>query len=219
MRAVMGRPEPWGAFSQRCRQARKIDIYRLPQAKGFSTSDEVEKELDSERRLRRVILMVVGVTDALSALKSAGELVKTLMDLRDVSIVQSKAIELQREIFTAQQGALASQESQLALLKRVSDLERELMRFENWEAEKQRYQLETLPPGIHMYRLKQGMEHGEPPHKICANCYNKGVKSLLHISSQGSGLTEWKCHACGFKEDSGHYERPQVNRSRDDWGA
>lgn len=147
--------------------------------------------------------MVVGVTDALTALKSASDLVKALVELRDVSLVNSKALELQRQILAAHEGALAAQDAKALLHKRVAELEAEVMRFETWETEKQRYELHKLPPGILIYRTKLGMEGAEPAHEICANCYQKRVKSLLHIVSSGNGRTHWKCHECGFDELSG----------------
>ncbi|MBI4922326.1 MAG: hypothetical protein HY834_11295 [Devosia nanyangense] len=119
---------------------------------------------------------------------------------------------LQQHIFDARDALSATQEKQATALKRIIDLEGEIASFKNWEAEKQRYKLETLPPGIHMYGLKPGMENGEPPHKICATCFNQGFKSLLHITGQGNGLTSWKCHRCGFEEQTGHFVDPRPDR-------
>jgi hypothetical protein len=76
------------------------------------------------------------------------------------------------------------------LIERIRELEKKLMQFENWEAEKQRYELVKLDPGILIRRLKAGMENGEPPHEICANCHDAGKKSLLHNTGHSYGLTQ-----------------------------
>lgn len=140
-----------------------------------------------------------------SAFKTMLDMAKALKDLDTATARNSAVIELQEKI-------LAAQTEYAALTERVSYLEEEVARFENWEAEKQRYQLEELPPGIFVYALKKGMERGEPPHKICANCYQKGLKSLLHNLGQNNGLTHWKCHGCGFDERTGRFIAPKIDR-------
>lgn len=152
--------------------------------------------------------MVGEVFAGISAFKTMFDLAKALKEMDAANIRNSAVMDLQDRIMTAQ-AAYA------ALASTVSDLEAQVRRFETWEAEKQRYQLEELPPGILMYRLKAGMENGEPPHKICANCYNKGEKAFLYNLGTGNGLTHWKCHSCGFTEHSGHYIEPRRDRGND----
>ena len=148
------------------------------------------------------------VSEALTGLgifKSLLDMAKGLKDINDATVRNTAIIELQEKI-------LAAREQQSVLAERVRDLEKEVARFENWETEKLRYQLEELPPGILVYTLKEGMENGEPPHKICGTCYQKGIKSLLHHGDQNNGLTLWKCYECGFKERTGHSVAPKIVR-------
>jgi hypothetical protein len=149
--------------------------------------------------------MLAEAITGLGTFKTMLDMAKGLKDINDAAVRNTAIVELTEKI-------IAAQAAQTALIARVSDLEKDLVRFENWEAEKQRYQLEELPPGILVRSLKPGMENGEPPHKICANCYEKGVKSPLHNRGQANGLTHWRCHTCGFNEKTGHYVRPQINR-------
>lgn len=102
--------------------------------------------------------MVVGVTDALTALKSASDLVKALVELRDVSLVNSKALELQRQILAAHEGALAAQDAKALLHKRVAELEAEIMRFETWETEKAALRASQTAPRYPHLQNKAG--HG-----------------------------------------------------------
>ncbi len=162
--------------------------------------------------------MVDGISLALGSIKSASEAAKALIELRDAAKISEATIELQGKIAAAMQLALAAQQEQAALIAQANDLKKKIVSFENWESEKQRYQMETLPPGIHMYGLKTGMENGEPPHKICADCYNKGQKSLLHNLGSGNGLTHWKCRMCGFDEHTGEL-RPPAGSNRGGWMA
>lgn len=153
--------------------------------------------------------MLAEAITGLGTFKTMLDMAKGLKDINDAAIRNTAIVELTEKI-------IAAQAAQTALITRVGELEKELVRFENWETEKQRYEMETLPPGIHMYRLKAGMENGEPPHKVCADCYNKGVKSLLHNTGTFNGQTHWKCHSCGFDETTGSFVPPPVNRGGDD---
>jgi hypothetical protein len=138
----------------------------------------------------------------ISLFKSMLNMAKGLKDMNDAAVRNGAVIELQEKI-------LSAREQQAALLERISDLEKEVAHLEAWESEKERYQLEQLPPGILIYSLKPGMENGEPSHKICADCYNQGVKSYLHVLGEGNGLTRRKCNRCGFDLHTGHFIQPQ----------
>jgi ribosomal protein L37AE/L43A len=144
----------------------------------------------------------------IGSFKTMLDMAKGLKDINDAAVRNTAVIELTEKIISAQA-------VQTALVARVGELEKDLVRFETWETEKERYQLRELPPGIFVRALKSGMENGEPPHHVCADCYNKGVKSLLHVTGQGNGRTHWKCHSCGFNEHSGTFTPPRVNRGSD----
>src|SRR3569623_740175 len=92
--------------------------------------------------------------------------VKGLKDINDAAVRNDVSIALQRQI-------LEAQAEQLALVEKVRDLTEQISRFEKWETEKQRYQLEELPPGLFVYGVKADARGVEPDHKLCANCYNK----------------------------------------------
>lgn len=154
-----------------------------------------------------------------ASLRVAGDITKAAIDLRDAQMLQGKIIELNKVILDAQSNAMGAQLEQFTLIERVRALEADVAKLEAWEREKQRYQLESLPPGILMYTLKPGMENGDPPHKICANCYNQGVKSFLNNEGSSNGLTTWKCHRCGFHVDTGHFVEPSGGREPSSWMA
>ena len=94
--------------------------------------------------------------------------------------VQSKAIELQQIILSAQSSALAAQSEQFSLLNKISELEKEVARVKAWEEQKQRYALVSPWQGAVTYALKKASSNAEPPHWICANCYEDGRKSILN---------------------------------------
>jgi hypothetical protein len=64
-------------------------------------------------------------------------------------------------------------------LNRVGELEKEVARLETWNAEKDRYELKDVGFGSLAYVVKEAMRGAEPPHQICATCYQHGRKSIL----------------------------------------
>ena len=119
------------------------------------------------------------IAGLISSLKAASEMTKAMIGLRDATVIQGKVIELNGIIMTAQSGALESNVAQFALLDRVRDLEQKLVSLEAWEAEKQRYKLTDFGGGTFAYALKPEMAAGEPPHRLCSACYQRGKKSIL----------------------------------------
>jgi polyhydroxyalkanoate synthesis regulator phasin/ribosomal protein L32 len=119
------------------------------------------------------------ISGAMSALKAAADTTKLMIASHDASVIRQKAIELQAQIFTAQQNALAAQSDQFALLEQIRELEKQIANLEAWDTEKQRYELKRLASGGVVYSLKEDASGGEPPHQICAACYQHGKKSIL----------------------------------------
>jgi hypothetical protein len=134
---------------------------------------------------------------AISGLKAAGELAGSFLKLRDVAAVQGKVIELQTVILSAQQSALSAQSEQLALAEEKRRLEKQIADLEAWDREKQRYELKEVAASAFAYALKAGMEGGEPPHHICAKCFNERKKTILQARRVPQGRLEfWDCHTC-----------------------
>jgi len=125
----------------------------------------------------------------LGLFKTAFDIAKGLKDINDATIRNGAIIDLQEMI-------LSARDQQAAALERISELEKELARFENWETEKQRYELADVGRGAVAYRLKPAMTNGEPPHSICANCYERAEKRHLQPETR-RGSQYLVCHSCG----------------------
>jgi hypothetical protein len=142
------------------------------------------------------IAAIAGLT---TSFRSILEITKAMKGIHDASLIQTKVFELTREILAAQSYAMDAVAAQSALLERVGKLEAEKAELETWNAQKDRYQLKTLPPGVFVYSLKEGMEQGEPAHSICAKCYEHRKRSILHSSGREQDLETFTCHECSTK--------------------
>jgi hypothetical protein len=90
------------------------------------------------------------------------------------------------------------QKEQSALVKTIDDLEKEIVRFKDWNTQKQRYELQDLGSGALAYVMKQAVQGSEPLHCICTNCYENGKRSIMQNTYKGPTvyLNEWKCPDC-----------------------
>lgn len=137
--------------------------------------------------------MVGEALAGLSALKTAFDLAKGLKDISDATIRNAAIIELQEKILSAQQ----TQSALVEKVEKVGDLEKEVGCLKDWEADKKRYQLTELAPGLVALSIKEAMRNGEPFHRICANCCANGKKSYLQQHIHGPHYDHYKCHGCG----------------------
>lgn len=116
---------------------------------------------------------------ALASFKVAKDIAQTMIGLRDAVAFQSKMIEFQSAILDAQGAAFAANDERSALVEKIGNLEAQLAKFKTWETEKQRYELQDVGLGSLAYVVKEAMRGTEPPHQICASCYQRGKKSIL----------------------------------------
>ncbi|WP_340107649.1 hypothetical protein [Pikeienuella sp. HZG-20] len=143
---------------------------------------------------------LAAIGSAISIMKSAKDGLSAAIATRDSAVLREKAIELNGQIIAAQELALSAQAAQSALIERERQLEAEIVRLKDWEAEKARYELSEAAPGCFTRAIKAGMENGEPPHQICEQCYQDGRKSILQYTLLRVGRAETlDCHSCGSR--------------------
>ena len=148
--------------------------------------------------------MSVWIDAITSPLKTAGELAQGLVNVRDQIKLGDTVIKLQAQILAAQQGASAAQARETEMAEEIRGLKARVAELETWETEKQRYQLERLPPGVFVLSLKPEIANGEPPHCICQTCYQRGQKRILSWDEPFAGTHHVRCHECGTILDVDH---------------
>lgn len=135
---------------------------------------------------------------AIGGLQAAGNIAKSLVDLRDISMLQSKTVELQSAILAAQSSALTAQSEQFGLIDRIRNLEEEVRRMEAWETKRHRYELKEITAGTFAYALKEGVQPPEPFHRACANCYARSEIYILQERYHPIGRAKSVgCDNCG----------------------
>lgn len=139
------------------------------------------------------------IQGAISSIKSASDIAKSILDISKSVDINARVIELQSAILNAQSLALDAQSLQSTMIEQISDLKEEMASVKKWESEKKRYALQAVEPGIFTYSLKKDRARSEPPHWICAGCYQKGSKSILQSDGDFLGETHYICSCCNHK--------------------
>ncbi len=136
------------------------------------------------------------IMGTISGLKTAGDIVKSLLEIKKISDISGKVAELQAVILAAQSSAIEANSAQFAMIEEIRALKEEMARIKAWDTEKQRYKLTNPWIGTVVYSLKESMSNGEPPHWICTNCYEDGRKSILTQQQDGNSRVSYLCPKC-----------------------
>jgi hypothetical protein len=136
------------------------------------------------------------VSSIASSLASATAMAKAMLGMKIDSEVRAHVGEIQGALMAAQTAALAGLEERFLLLDKIEKLERRLKAAVDWDEEAKRYQLQEFPHGTHVYVLKAECADGEPIHRICPNCFQQNLKSILQTTVKHSGAEEVSCSAC-----------------------
>ncbi len=131
------------------------------------------------------------------------KLVQVLNQASTSPEIKAQISALYDAIITGQQRAFEDHLVKQALLEEKSQLEKELAKVKAWEIQKQRYQLVVPFSGCTVYALKKSMSNGEPPHYICANCYQDGKCSMIQHTKTKDRWIVLSCSACKSEGHTG----------------
>jgi hypothetical protein len=137
------------------------------------------------------------ITAALTGIRSALDITKAMVNLRDAEAFRSKSIELQGVVLETLEKAIAAREAQTEQSDRIRSLEAEVASLKSWDAEKQCYELKSIGQGVVARILKPEARGAEPPHCLCPNCFEQGKKSFLQNANKVErGRLIVSCVAC-----------------------
>ena len=148
---------------------------------------------------------VAEIAAAVTGIRSALDLTKAMVGLRDAEAFRTKSIELRGLILESLDKAIEARETYSTQLDRVRALEAEVSSLKDWNADKQNYELRSIGGGTVAYMLKPDKRGSEPPHWLCPNCYSKGQKSFLNpTGADVGGGWIYKCMGCGAQPACDH---------------
>lgn len=149
-------------------------------------------------------------TSVIASINHANQIIKAVLDARDKHSNLEQFITLQTEIATINTGYIALTQQNQSLLAEIDNLKKEITNFEEWDNQKKRYKLYSPWDSAVVYAITESQSNGEPPHWICAECYNSRKRSFLNSrKNRDSGYEEFFCN-CGAIVSSHHRGKHKV---------
>jgi hypothetical protein len=149
------------------------------------------------------------IQGTLTGLKVAGDLARGFLDLKSLAEVQGKVIELQSTILAAQGSAMAAVADQTTLIDENRALKDELKRLQAWGVEKARFRLVAAGKGM-AYGLRESQKGEDPPHWLCTQCFDVGIKSVMNPSKDVDTWIFYACSKCKTKFPTGQRAYPDI---------
>jgi len=138
---------------------------------------------------------LIAIGQGLNAAKALFDIGKTMLGLRDSAQLLEATVEFNQQLLTVQRALLDAQAEQTALVQNISALEKEIADLKALDHEKEKYELKKVRRGI-AYTLKPEAQGTEPPHFICAQCYDDGKRSIMQNFNPATPPA-YKCNRCG----------------------
>jgi DNA-directed RNA polymerase subunit RPC12/RpoP len=139
--------------------------------------------------------MTTTMSDLAVAVARLQEARKMITAAHDAAAFEGQKVEFLSKLFDATNAMIVAQEERSALLERIRNLEKQNEQLKAWVAEKEKYELVALAPHVNALALKESMHKGEPPHYLCANCFDSGKKIGLHKREYGYD-DKYICNSC-----------------------
>lgn len=150
------------------------------------------------------------LSGALASAKTASEMGKTILELRDGEKIRSAVFELRSQLMDLQERMLRASEEQMMLLGRVAELEQQLSEKGERAMRRARYERHQFEAtGCVAYRLRAEFRAEEPDHYLCSNCLEKD-DSLMTLHGKEQVLT---CPACQTSIRATPAPKRQIRRS------
>ena len=155
---------------------------------------------------------IAAISGMFSSIKAAKDIAESMIGLANAEATRGKVLEIQGKMLDAQNFAFAAQEERSALVERVCTLEKEVADLKAWGAEKETYELKTIDGGAFAYVKKKTVQTTEPPHWLCAACYQENQKRILQFDKQHERWHLYKCPRCSAQIRVGFTLRPGKER-------
>ncbi|MBN3968535.1 hypothetical protein IMW75_25105 [Pseudomonas gregormendelii] len=132
---------------------------------------------------------------AVASANATKDIAASLLTLRDEEVIRSRVFDLTGSLMDIQQQMMTAQLEQMELIKRISELEADLVKAKSQTDTRERYERHKFESGNFAYSLKPEHAKDVPEHYLCSNCFEKGETVTLQRSG-GIGWTGLKCPRC-----------------------
>lgn len=134
-------------------------------------------------------------TAGVASAQTAADIAKSLLTLRGEEAVRSRVFDLTQSLMELQQQLMTAQLEQMALVKRVGELESTLGKANARADAESKYQRHTFETNSFAYKLKPEFQGEQLEHYLCSNCFENGEMVTLQPAG-GLGWKGLRCPRC-----------------------
>ena len=134
--------------------------------------------------------MIQELLYASQSVQALSTLLKSAQSLSNYNEIITAVSEVNTKLMAANSVGLVSQEKQSALSSKINELEQEIMRLKNWEAERSNYERLEISRGVFSYVERDYVGNFESAHKLCCTCFDNTIQSTLqsmHVNDKCMG--------------------------------
>lgn len=147
---------------------------------------------------------VTAISTAWASMKAASEIASALFNAKVDAAAKDQILEMRGLIASSLDAVISAKEEVQAARDAERKATDKLLSYENWLEERKRYQLTSPSSGLVVYALKEAEANGEPPHYLCATCYQNAKKSILQGARGAQAFTSWYCPVCRTEVPTGY---------------
>ena len=140
---------------------------------------------------------LTAIQAAIASLKTAADISKSILEIKTMAEVQSKAISLQGALLEVQNSAIFATTAQFEMQDKIRELEAQLKDKADWEKQQNRYFLVTpWKWSAQTYALKRSCAENEGAHFLCANCFHNSKRVILNPTMTKDAWIIMTCPSC-----------------------
>ena len=156
---------------------------------------------------------LTAITTVLASLDFIRKGLAAAVEVRDFNAVAAEVAKLNEALIGAQSAVLTQNSTLFALQKENLELAKELAKLKEALAQRGRYVLTQLSPGVFVYRVKETVVlaaegdpvPAEPEHFVCQDCFdNRGQRVILQRHSDVGDVT-LDCGSCKTQYRTGEF--------------
>ena len=124
---------------------------------------------------------ITTIASAINGIKSANDILQSLIKSKISHEIASALSDVQKQLGEALDSLIKAKIDQASALDEIKSLKAQIVSFENWDSNIERYKLAPLwNIEAVAYFTKESINSSEPAHALCANCYEQRKKRILH---------------------------------------
>lgn len=160
--------------------------------------------------------MIAELSAAMTAIKETAGLAKVINEAKSDAELKAATSEIQGRLITLQLECFSLGDVIRLRDEEIMHLKAKITEFENFRTQVEGYVLEQLDSGTFVYSKKEFVSGREISVNLCAHCYSKHIKAILHLLpvGQSSVFHKSRCLQCNneflMNRNSGYVAPPTM---------